>query len=153
MGFHQKWLNTSLVIIASVIAGMIISHIQRTGLEDKRRETQPRARLIESVNGPDLFEAYCATCHGKDARGGGPAARALLISAPDLTRISARNGGNFSEDRVKSIITGEDSRISAHGSREMPVWGPVFKQMEWDQDVGKLCIANLAKYLESIQQK
>jgi hypothetical protein len=33
----------------------------------------------------------------------------------------------------------------------MPVWGPVFRRVERDQDLGLVRVANLVKYLESIQ--
>jgi hypothetical protein len=33
----------------------------------------------------------------------------------------------------------------------MPIWGPIFSQVERDQDWGRVRIANLGKYLESIQ--
>jgi len=35
----------------------------------------------------------------------------------------------------------------------MPVWGPIFHQVEDDQDFGEVRLANLVKYIESIQQK
>jgi mono/diheme cytochrome c family protein len=33
----------------------------------------------------------------------------------------------------------------------MPIWGPVFHQIEWDVDRGNVRLENLVKYLESIQ--
>jgi Cytochrome C oxidase, cbb3-type, subunit III len=106
--------------------------------------------LIRSVEGPDLFRAYCASCHGKDGRGNGPAAPAMRVKVPDLTVIAKNNGGQFPSARVRRIITGEDV-ITAHGSREMPVWGPIFHQIESDVDRGYVRLENLVKYLESIQ--
>jgi mono/diheme cytochrome c family protein len=100
-----------------------------------------------------LFRAYCAVCHGIDGKGGGPAASALKGTVPDLTRISQRNGNNFPSVRVQKIISGEETATSAHGSRKMPIWGPIFGQIAWDQDLGKVRIHNLARYLESLQQK
>jgi hypothetical protein len=41
--------------------------------------------------------------------------------------------------------------IAPHGSREMPVWGPIFSQVEADVDRGPVRMENLVKYLESIQ--
>ena len=35
----------------------------------------------------------------------------------------------------------------------MPVWGPIFSQIAWDQDLGQIRVYNLAKYLEKIQAK
>lgn len=109
-------------------------------------------RLIGSVEGPDLFRAYCASCHGADGKGNGPTAAALKTKPPDLTTISRRSGGKFPSQRVREVIAG-DNRIAAHGSREMPVWGPIFHQVERDRDWGYVRMENLTKYLESIQSK
>lgn len=103
--------------------------------------------------GDKLFRAYCASCHGVDAKGGGPAASSLKKLVPDLTRISQRNGGKFPLDRIQTTISGEDLGTSAHGSRAMPVWGPIFSQIAWDQDLGRVRVYNLAKYLESLQRR
>jgi hypothetical protein len=106
--------------------------------------------LIRSVEGPNLFRAYCASCHGADAKGNGPAAPALKAKVPDLTLLAKRNGGRFPEPRVRKIIMG-DEVVTVHGSREMPVWGPIFHQIEWDVDRGNVRLENLVKYLKSIQ--
>jgi mono/diheme cytochrome c family protein len=109
--------------------------------------------LIGSMEGSELYRAYCATCHGLDARGVGPMTRWLAITAPDLTRISVRNGGTFPLAQVQRIISGEANTTGGHGTREMPVWGPVFSQVTRDQDLGRMRVYNVAKYLESIQAK
>ncbi|MBZ5521655.1 MAG: cytochrome c [Acidobacteriia bacterium] len=108
--------------------------------------------LIHSVEGQDLYRAYCASCHGLNATGNGPVAPALKAVVPDLTTISHRNGGIFPRPRIRKIIAGDDDIIS-HGSREMPIWGPIFHQVEQDRDWGLVRLDNLAKYLESIQKK
>jgi hypothetical protein len=72
---------------------------------------------------------------------------------PDLTRIRQRNANTFPSVRVGEIISGEEFSTAAHGSREMPIWGPIFGQIAWDQDLGKVRIHNLARYLESLQRK
>lgn len=109
-------------------------------------------RLIYSLKGPDLYRAHCAPCHGTGGKGDGPVAPALNSRLPDLTTIAQRNGGNFPTARVRSIITG-DQNIAAHGSREMPVWGPIFHQIEEDRDYGDIRLQNLTEYLQSMQQK
>lgn len=110
-------------------------------------------RLIDSIQGPNLFKAYCAVCHGPKATGGGPMAAFLKTAPPDLTRISARNGGTFPLARVRQVISGEDPRTAGHGTRDMPVWGPIFSQVAWDQDLGRVRVDNLARYIESLQVK
>ena len=109
-------------------------------------------RLIYSVKGPDLFRAHCAPCHGSDAKGGGPVAPTLKSKPADLTVIAKNNGGKFPSARVLKIISGEEV-LASHGSREMPIWGPIFHQIEADQDFGNVRLQNLIKYLESIQRK
>jgi mono/diheme cytochrome c family protein len=108
-------------------------------------------QLIRSVEGPDLFRAYCASCHGKDGKGNGPVAPTLKAMVPDLTIIAVSNGGSFPAARMRRIIVGE-GMISSHGSRGMPVWGPIFHQVEEDVDRGNVRLENLVKYLESIQK-
>ena len=41
--------------------------------------------------------------------------------------------------------------LASHGSREMPIWGPIFHQIEADVDRAHVRLDNLVKYLESIQ--
>src|SRR5271165_201539 len=103
-------------------------------------------------SGKEMYMAYCASCHGADGKGNGPAAAALKTQPTDLTQISAKNGGTFPDVHIAQIIKG-DSSTAAHGSKEMPVWGPMFLEMGHDTAQVQLRIRNLTKYLASIQQK
>jgi hypothetical protein len=80
-------------------------------------------------------------------------AKSLRVSPPDLTRIGKRNGGLFPLARVRRVISGEEMPGLGHGTREMPVWGPIFSQVGPDQDLGRVRIDNLARYLEVLQTK
>jgi len=103
-------------------------------------------------SGVAMFKAYCATCHGLDAKGTGPAAQALKTPPADLTLLKQKNGGKFPSAKVINILEGAD-QISAHGSTEMPLWGPVFHSLTPGNDaVVKLRIANVTKYIESLQK-
>ena len=82
----------------------------------------PEVKLIDSIQGKDLFKSYCASCHGLDARGKGPMAAVLLVPPSDLRRISIRNHDVFPMKRVEGIIVGEELPAAGHGSSEMPVW-------------------------------
>ncbi|MET0154046.1 MAG: c-type cytochrome [Candidatus Binatia bacterium] len=75
-----------------------------------------------SAWGKELFAAHCASCHGADGTGNGPAARALKTRPSDLTRIRERNGGTFPRLEVVRFIDGERP-VSAHRSAEMPKLG------------------------------
>jgi mono/diheme cytochrome c family protein len=117
-------------------------------------ETRPKYEtLIYSVKGPDLFRANCAACHGPDGKGDGPAALSLRTKPANLTLLAKRSGGRFPSERVRKIISGDEPSLLSHGSREMPVWGPIFHKIEDDQDLGNVRVQNLTKYLETIQQK
>jgi mono/diheme cytochrome c family protein len=112
-----------------------------------KKTTAPR---VQSVEGVDTFKAYCTSCHGLQAKGDGPAAMALKKAPADLTTIAKRNGGKFSAADVENVIMGT-SVMAAHGSRDMPIWGPVFQTLAPDNSVMKLRVANLVGYIKSIQ--
>ena len=141
----------SLAIGFVMLSAIIFSPLLHA--QEDNKGAQEEARLIQSLNGQALFQAYCASCHGKDAKGGGPAAPALKTKPSDLTVISKSSGGKFPSERIQRIISGEDQVKFSHGSREMPIWGPIFSQIAWDQDLGRVRVANLAKYIESLQRK
>lgn len=115
------------------------------------QEKSPR-KLPATLNGKELFVAYCASCHGMDGKGGGPVAPALKTALPDLTTLSARKGG-FPTAELEKVILGEGKGAAAHGSREMPVWGVVFRRVENDQDFGLVRVRRLVEYIESLQVK
>lgn len=108
--------------------------------------------VIRSVAGADLFRFYCATCHGRDGKGEGPAAAALKVAPPDLTLIARRQGGTFPRERVEAFVANDgEPLIAAHGSAEMPVWGPVFRGLDPSDTMAQIRIANVVAYLRSIQ--
>jgi mono/diheme cytochrome c family protein len=124
------------------------------GAPQAKKVQQVSATPSRSIEGADLFVEYCAVCHGKDARGGGPAAEALKKAPADLTQISRRNGGQFPKIKVQQFVKGENV-VTAHGSRDMPTWGTVFRSFEPMQSgaLGELRVVNLVNYLEQIQAK
>ncbi|MGB9243784.1 MAG: c-type cytochrome [Candidatus Acidiferrales bacterium] len=143
VGFAVCGLLGFAAIWASRVAGEERAQQQQESVKEYQQ-------LIRSVEGPDLFRAYCASCHGKDGKGDGPVAPTLKATVPDLTIITVSNDGNFPVARMKRIIMGE-GMIASHGSREMPVWGPIFHQIEEDVDRGNVRVENLVIYLQSIQ--
>ena len=154
-----------IVLVASILAGCMVLLAVHPGQQPPVGQLPPQehppgqvppqqpSHLIESLKGEALYVAYCASCHGKDGKGNGPAAPALKDPLPDLTTLAQRHGGKFPRELVEKIILGESQEAIAHGSREMPVWGPIFGQIQWDQDLRVVRVRNLSDYLESIQQK
>lgn len=111
------------------------------------------AAYTSPASGKEMYNAYCASCHGTDGKGDGPAAPALKMSATNLTALAMKNGGTFPAAHIAAVIQG-DSMTPAHGSKEMPVWGPIFMSIGGhSQAQVQLRIRNLTTYLESIQAK
>jgi mono/diheme cytochrome c family protein len=104
----------------------------------------------DSLVGKDSFDAYCASCHGGDGRGDGPVARSLRNMPADLAALASRNGNSFPRDRVTAVLTGTSRTVSAHGTTEMPIWGPLFRMFESDART-RVRIDNLVAYLETLQ--
>jgi mono/diheme cytochrome c family protein len=134
------------IVLGFCVCGLLAG----CGTQQLATPIQPDVQLIQSVKGPDLFREYCSPCHGPDANGKGLMAPALKAPVPDLTQLAKRNHGLFPESHVRGVLNGDVSLIS-HGSQEMPIWGPLFHQVENDQDWGNVRLANLIKYLQSIQ--
>ena len=103
------------------------------------------------VSGAVLYQNFCASCHGADGKGGGPAAPALKKAPPDLTLLSKKNKGQFPDFRVTHIIDGYEI-VAYHGSRGMPIWGDFFRDMQRDETMLKLREHNLTEYIRSLQQ-
>ncbi len=80
-------------------------------------------------------------------------AASLKVPPPDLTKIGAHNGGVYPAARVERVISGEAELPSGHGTGAMPVWGPIFSQIAWDEDLGRLRVHNLAAYIGKLQAK
>jgi len=139
--------RVGLALSAMLLAGSVCA------AQGTSREKAKSAPLIDSIQGPDLYKAYCASCHGAGAKGDGVMTASLRVKPSDLTRIAARNGGTFPLMRIESIISGETLPPAGHGSSQMPVWGPIFSHVDRDQDLGRVRIDNLARYLRDIQVK
>jgi len=145
----------SQVAMGLALACLIVSSLRanpQSASSTKTASKEEVEHLIYSVKGPDLFRAHCAACHGLDAKGDGPLAAALKTKPANLTVLAKNNGGKFPSARVSRTIMGDDI-LASHGSREMPIWGPIFHQIEDDQDFGDVRLQNLVKYLESLQQR
>ena len=104
-----------------------------------------------AASGPEMFNTYCAVCHGKSGKGDGPAAASLKKVPSDLTQIAHRNGGKYPDLQVRQTLIEEVH--GAHGSSEMPVWGPVFKSIDMGDSLWRLRVQNLVEYIHTIQAK
>ena len=137
----------SRILIAFVLATPLILVAQEKTV---RKTTAPHT---SPASGKDMYTAYCASCHGADGKGNGPAASALKAAPSDLTAIQKANGGKFPADHVFEVINGRAS-TPAHGSADMPVWGPIFRRLSGSHDAEvQQRVNNLTDYIRSMQQK
>jgi mono/diheme cytochrome c family protein len=146
---HTFW-KAGLALAATLCLSVVLFASPQTQA-DKPTVKRVPAQAIVSVEGKDNFDAYCAVCHGKTAKGDGPAAPAMKTPVADLTMIAKKNGGKFSAVAVKDMIKGADREMPSHGSKEMPIWGPVFRSFSGDTNVAELRVNNLVEYIKSIQ--
>lgn len=108
-----------------------------------------------SRSGKELYERYCASCHGPSGRGDGPVSKSLSVEVPDLTRYAQRHGDFFDRELVERIIDGRHV-VAAHGTRAMPVWGETFSTARLgDPDAeraARLQMVRLADYVWQLQK-
>jgi len=121
--------------------------------EQKPAVKHAPAPQTSAASGKEMFMAYCASCHGKGAKGDGPAATALKDAPADLTMLAKTNGGKYPSDKVMSVLRGQ-ANLAAHGTQEMPVWGKVFwKMSQGHEGEVQQRVGNLSHYIESLQAK
>lgn len=149
-------IKSKITMSAAVIAvcGILFSFSSVNALDNK---TQLKLGEIE-------FLSSCASCHGTDAKGGGPVAAALKTKPSDLTMIAKDFSGIFPEDHLYNVVDGRKI-INPHGDTEMPVWGDRYSTLarkaadriahplreEEAQALAFARITLLVEYLKSIQ--
>jgi mono/diheme cytochrome c family protein len=144
------WHN--VLVASSVAAALVLATTLASPLfaQTKVKTVPITSDQAAMTDGAQLFQSVCAACHGKMAKGDGPAAPALKGMAADLTVLSHDNHGQFPTARVQATLQGKGSKV--HGSEEMPMWGEIFKRTG-NNSQAALRIANLVSYLKSIQVK
>ncbi len=130
------------LLLAACVAGGQAKPVARNA------STEP----MDSASGRQTYQQYCASCHGDNAKGGGPAASSLKTPPPDLTTLAKGNGGRFPYEYVGGVVR-FGKPISAHGSSDMPVWGPIFNMVDYNEVTIRKRIKNLCDYLASLQEK
>ena len=108
-----------------------------------------------AMSGKDLYQRFCASCHGAEGRGDGPVAASFKVEVPDLTTLAHRAGAAYPRERVVRIIDGRHI-LGAHGSRTMPVWGEDLSRLEIGnpdaERATRIVIDRLADYLGQLQK-
>jgi mono/diheme cytochrome c family protein len=124
----------ALVLAAGTVAGAGVKRVS--------------APHLSTVDAATLYQAYCASCHGTEARGDGRASGMLSVPVPDLTRIAARDG------QYDAVHVSNHLRWQSAAPDTMPHFHQVLKSNYSDDGLlTVLAEYNLSKYLESLQEK
>lgn len=145
-------ISTRTLVISSLLMPLALSLIMTSCNNEPKN---PRGEQIE--RGKALFTEYCTSCHGEDARG--KLIDTLSVQPANLRLIQKMHrSAEFPIAEVARVIDGR-KLVAAHGAREMPVWGDIFRQeglFEEGQEIteeqlkGKL--ADIIAYLMAIQE-
>ena len=139
--------NAAVVLMVLLAAGAAAQQAGKPKIE------KTPAKYTSPASGKEMYQEYCASCHGMDGKGAGPAAPALKTPPTDLTTLARKNGGKFPSSRFGAVLTGK-AEVLAHGSAEMPVWGRIFWTMSGRHEGEvQLRVSNLDDYVQSLQQK
>jgi mono/diheme cytochrome c family protein len=131
----------------AIVAGLIVLLVSACASAPERTPAQ--------MSGMELYQQLCSSCHGVSGQGDGPVSSLIKIGVPDLTRLAARDGGEFPTEDIRRTIDGRWDR-RAHGARDMPVWGWQLYDSSATDDAGERAVVDsmidrLVNYLRSIQ--
>ena len=141
------WLKRRLWVFMIVVS-LLLSWGTATGVYAQEQEIAAAGKVP--------YAQYCASCHGREAKGDGPAMNLLTVKPADLTQITKRNNGTFPFWKVYRVIDGRED-IKGHGDRDMPIWGAEFQTQAPTSSIAQSQvrgrILELVYYLQSIQAK
>ncbi|HET7891850.1 MAG TPA: c-type cytochrome [Candidatus Sulfotelmatobacter sp.] len=147
----MKFISFAVVLVSI----SVVAVAQQTPAQTSPTVKRVPITNVPSNSGKAMFDSYCAVCHGKDAKGDGPAASAMKTSPADLTLLAQKDGGKYPAAHVASVIKGTaNATIPSHGSQEMPVWGPLFSSISQGHEAQvQQRISNLVSYIDTLQAK
>jgi mono/diheme cytochrome c family protein len=141
-GMHRFVLLFTVVLFASGI-----------GFAQEKTVKKVPIQPTSPASGADMYKQYCAVCHGPDGKGSGPAAAELKTKPADLSTLAKRHEGKFPDDYVVTVLR-FGVKAPAHGSSDMPTWGPLFADISGhDTAQVNMRISNLIRYLKTLQEK
>lgn len=88
---------TVLLLSSGILVGQSSPQVKKTSVKE-----------TSAASGKEMYLQYCASCHGKEGKGDGPAAPALKAPLASLTTLAARNKGTFPDVKIARLIEGSD---------------------------------------------
>lgn len=135
---------------AALLGVFVLLCVAANGKSAVVDQTQLPSSYVPS--GDQMFRQFCAACHGSDAKGHGPAAYALKVPPADLTTLAKRHDGKFPYPYVSDVLL-FGKGFPAHGSSEMPTWGPLFRYLDQrNEAVVRQRVKKLSDYLATLQE-
>jgi mono/diheme cytochrome c family protein len=145
-------LKKSMILLGTLVVVTSLCLAQDTTNQQPVVKQTP-IKQTSAASGKEMFVQYCAPCHGADGRGNGPAASAMKSQPTDLTQLARKHDGKYPANSVASVLK-FGGGPGAHGSAEMPVWGPLLQSLDKFHDtVVQQRISNIVSYIETIQTR
>ena len=145
--------NKGMILLGTLLlaSGLCLAQ-DKTDQKPVVKETP--IKQTSAASGKEMFTQYCAPCHGADGKGNGPAASAMKTAPTDLTQLAKKHDGKFPANSVAGVLRFGGGGTGAHGSADMPVWGPLFQSLDKYHDAAvQQRISNIVNYIESVQAK
>ena len=136
------------IFIVALVASLFLA--AGSAAQEKKLKITP-VKPMSGASGAENYKAYCASCHGLTGKGDGPAIAALKAPPKDLGLLASAHKGKYPADYVLAVLNGKAS-VAAHGSQEMPVWGPVFMSFEKESEM-RLRLNTLVDHIGTLQKK
>ena len=140
MSRHTLFLSFTVLIIAATL--VYAQNVQMVSAPNTQAES-----------GAQMFATYCATCHGAQGRGDGPASGAYKTTRTNISLLTKHNNGIFPKAYVNGVIAGKTELPSHNGANGMPKWRDVLIGVDFQRtpNVVERRIANLTEYVQQLQ--
>lgn len=146
-------MNRILKTLSALAVALGAVAIAGSGIASAAAAGQPtEVDRTAAVRGERTFRTFCASCHGREAKGDGPLAKDLKASPADLTQLAAKNEGTFPFQMVIDTIQ-HGRNVRGHGTQDMPAWGDTFNQTSESKAAADAKMDEVAHYLWSLQKK
>ena len=132
----------------------------QTAAKNQTQQPAPSVKIkVVPINrlpadaGKEMYSSYCASCHGEDGKGYGPAAPALSKGVPDLTLLAAQNKGQYPKYKVLTALS-QFSESHYLGTRaEMPDWHTAFVSLDRSCPFkAHVRAMSISKHIETLQK-